>query len=196
VPPAPPETAPQPIPTEPGANADTSKDDGATTDLVRLPGQGELKVQRPRLNRKDRLAPGGGLLLSFDADANGAVTTEEFETGLTTAFATADGNGDGQLTVFEQLDWAESLPTRDGSLANPVRFDPNLDRMVSYAEFSAVIRNLAAPYRSEIDGSVDLASLKRPEAIDRENADQRPRPGGAGERQRPRDPRSPRSNTR
>ena len=32
------------------------------------------------------------------------------------------------LQMLEQQAWARSLPTRDNSLANPVRFDPNLDR--------------------------------------------------------------------
>lgn len=167
---------------------------GEAGDLVRLPGRGELKTERSRLTRKDRLAPGGGLLMSFDGDEDGSVSPAEFETGLTAAFAAADFDGDGQLTVFEQLDWAESLPTRDGSLSNPVRFDPNLDRMVSYGEFSAVIRSLADPYQNETDGTLDLAQLRATDPPDQgpEDADNRRLPDPPG-RDRARPPGSPRS---
>lgn len=139
----------------------TAHADQPETDLVRLPGQGEIRVEHSRFSRKDRLAPGGGLLVSFDGDGDGALSQAEFETGLTAAFASADGNGDGRLTVFEQRDWAERLPTRDDSLANPVRFDPNLDRLVSYGEFSDVIRNLASPYWDETQAALELSKLKR-----------------------------------
>lgn len=154
----------------------------AAEDVVRLPGQGELKEVLPQIAEQERLAPGGGLLVSFDGNADGRVSAEEFETGLTASFAAADANGDGSLSVFEQRDWADDLPTRDGSLSNPVRFDPNLDRVVSYDEFTSVIRSLAAPYQDETDGSIDLADLKlakpRPESIAenrRPPLDRRPR---------------------
>jgi len=159
---------------------------GEAGDLVRLPGRGEVKTERSRLTREDRLAPGGGLLMSFDGDEDGSVSPAEFETGLTAAFAAADSDGDGQLTVFEQLDWVESLPTRDGSLSNPVRFDPNLDRMVSYGEFSAVIRSLAEPYQDPVNGSVDLSQLRQSES---DRMEERPDTGRddpfANPRQRP-----------
>ncbi len=151
------------------------------SDIVRLPGRGEVKVESPLLSRKDRLAPGGGLLVSFDANGDGALSPAEFETGLRTAFETADSNGNGQLSVFEQLDWADSLPTRDGSLSNPVRFDPNLDRMVSDDEFSAVIRSLAAPYTDPETGMLDLAKLKRTEPADRPDDEARDGEVGLGQ---------------
>ena len=131
--------------------------------LVRLPGQGELKAPERRTGARERLAPGGGVLLSFDENADGLVSDAEFDAGLSRAFDIADVNEDGTLTVFEQQDWARGLPTRDDSLTNPVRFDPNLDRQVSYDEFTLVIRSLAQPYRDELSGDVVLARLKQPD---------------------------------
>ncbi len=129
-------------------------------DLVRLPGSGEVKSEanREKLNA-DRLKPGGGLLASFDVDGNGSISEAEMSAGVLLAFEAADENGDGELTALEQQAWAARLPTHDDSLANPVRFDPNLDRRVSLQEFSAVISDLGADYR-EGDAELRIASLK------------------------------------
>ena len=133
-------------------------------ELVRLPGSGEVKSDRARQKlRADKLKAGGGLLASFDKDEDGRISKAELKNGIDAAFTAADTDGDGQLTAFEQQDWAASLPTRDNSLANPVRFDPNLDRRVSLAEFSAVITNLWSDYREEGDTVLRVASLKAPE---------------------------------
>lgn len=130
-------------------------------DLVRLPGQGEVKRDRIRDVGASRLAPGGGLMTSFDTDENGRVSLVELNAGILAAFETADVNVDGNLTPLEQKDWASDLPTRDDSLFNPARFDPNLDRRVSVDEFRSVIEKMAAGYTEEGSDEVVLASLKR-----------------------------------
>ena len=136
----------------------------ADDEIVRLPASGEVRSQEDRERlRADRLKPGGGLLASFDTDEDGRISRAELTAGIEAAFAAADTDGDGQLTAFEQQDWAASLPTHDDSLANPVRFDPNLDRRVSAAEFSAVITNLWSDYREEGDSVLRVASLKATE---------------------------------
>jgi hypothetical protein len=131
--------------------------------LVRLPGQGELrdKADRERAGA-DRLKPGGGLFVSFDEDTDGTITLEEVRAAIPAAFAAADKNGDGNLSALEQKDWATSLPTRDDSLANPARFDPNLDRRVDLAEFTAVIESLHTDYLNEETGLLQPADLKAP----------------------------------
>ena len=135
----------------------------ADDDIVRLPGQGFTKSEahKPR-GTPDRLVAGGGLFLSFDTDGDGRITREEVEAGTAAAFKKADANGDGHLTAFEQINWAESLPTRDDTLANPVRFDPNLDRRVSPEEFETVIAELAEHYVEETSDVIVIASLKAP----------------------------------
>lgn len=133
-------------------------------EIVRLPGSGEVKSDSARRKLKaDKLKPGGGLLASFDTDDNGRVSQEELRAGIEGAFLAADENGDGELTAIEQQKWAENLPTRDDSLGNPVRFDPNLDRRVSYSEFSAVISDLWADYRKDGQEVLRIADLKAPD---------------------------------
>ena len=135
----------------------------AQDDIVRLPGQGFTKPEaRGPRGTPDRLVAGGGLFLSFDTDGDGRITRKELADGTQAAFRKADANGDGYLTAFEQISWAESLPTRDDSLTNPVRFDPNLDRRVSPEEFQAVIAELADHYVEETSDVIVIASLKAP----------------------------------
>ena len=135
-------------------------DEPPETDVVRLPGQGEMRAPPNAGENRQRLVPGGGLLLSFDIDDDGLITDSEIETGIVEAFGDADANGNGSLTALEQQAWAASLPTRDESLANPVRFDPNLDRSVSPDEFSQVITSLADGYRNSDSGELRVEDLR------------------------------------
>lgn len=148
-------------------------------DIVRLPGQpsGGEAQRPPGLPEKgEKLVPGGVLLLSFDRNADGDISPQELSEGVAAAFIAADVNADGQLTALEQQAWASSLPLRDDTLANPVRFDPNLDRIVTLEEFSAVIFQLAAGYQDP-EGMIAAQALitrDRMERDDRRLAERRP----------------------
>lgn len=138
--------------------ADTQEDE-----ILRLPGQGEVLDDAIRETTKaDRLKPGAGLFLTFDTDGNGIISSDEINLGIPAAFERADANGDGYLTALEQQDWAKGLPTRDDSLANPFRFDPNLDRRVDLGEFTSVIVNLGRDYADETSGEIFVSDLKAP----------------------------------
>lgn len=151
-----------------------AKDDG--DDLVRLPGQGLVKPDTgPAQRNLGRLVPGGGLFASFDANSDGRISADELAEGTRAAFLLADANSDGELVALEQQDWAASLPTRDDTLSNPVRFDPNLDRIVTFEEFEAVIAQLATSYQDG-NGVIELAKLSAP-GPKPERPDRRP-PGG------------------
>lgn len=163
---------------------DAVEDDG----IVRLPGQGELRAP-DRLERRGpaprgegmprRFLPAGGLLLSFDSNADGEISDVEIDVGIPRAFAAADGDGDGFVTPLEQQEWANGLPTRDDSLANPARFDPNLDRRASLEEFEQVIRQIASVYREQNEGALTIAGLAAPEPDRSARRDrQRPQPEG------------------
>lgn len=145
------------------------------------------RPDRDRLRGPDgkppmKLKDGASLFMSFDADRDGRVVASEIETGITEAFAAADKDGGGFISVLEQQSWAESLRPVDSSLANPVRFDPNLDRRISFGEFNAVILGLAEDFSDEATGDVILADLKEPVRIP--GPEERPGPdrlqGGRG----------------
>ena len=130
-------------------------------EIVRLPKQGEVRDAETRDRVKaDRLKPAGGLFVSFDTDQNGSISPDEIAAGIPLAFANADANEDGSLTALEQRAWADELPTRDDTLANPVRFDPNLDRRVELSEFATVIQGLGIDYADAISGDILITSLK------------------------------------
>jgi len=132
-------------------------------ELLRLPGQGEVRDDALRRRAQaDRLKPGAGLFITFDTDSNGRISRSEIDAGIPAAFEQADNNEDGYLTALEQQDWARSLPTRDDSLANPFRFDPNLDRRVDIDEFTLVISNLGRDYADEASGDIIIAELRAP----------------------------------
>ena len=132
-------------------------------EILRLPGQGEVRSPQLRERAKaDRLKPGAGLFLTFDSNEDGRISQFEIDAGIPLAFRIADRNEDGFLTALEQQDWAASLPTRDDSLANPFRFDPNLDRRVDLDEFTTVIVNLGTDYADETTGDILVADLKAP----------------------------------
>lgn len=148
-------------------------------DLVRLPGQGEIRSDGVREQAKGtRLKPGAGLFITFDQDENGRISPTEINAGIPVAFESADENRDGYLTALEQQDWAAGLPTRDDSLANPFRFDPNLDRRVDLDEFTSVISNLGLDYADEVSGDIIVSDLKAPrkKAEDRRGAAAAERP--------------------
>ena len=156
-------------------------------EILRLPGQGEVRSADLRERAKaDRLKPGAGLFLTFDSNEDGRISQFEIDAGIPLAFRVADRNEDGFLTALEQQDWAAGLPTRDDSLANPFRFDPNLDRRVDIDEFTTVIVNLASDYSDEATGDILVADLKAP----RQSRDGRPNPADEV-LQRPRGERGP-----
>lgn len=142
-------------------------------DIVRLPGQQAGRPDKMPLpggkgGKPERLVPGGVLIVSFDANGDGIITQEELRQGIAAAFAEADANGDGELTALEQQAWAANMPVRDDTLANPVRFDPNLDRIVTYDEFYTVVLQLAATYQ-DAAGDITLASLAAPEKPEKDD---------------------------
>ena len=48
-----------------------------------------------------------------------------------------------------------------------MRFDPNLDRRVSFTEFSSVITDLSQDYRSDGHAELRVASLRAPKTENR-----------------------------
>lgn len=132
----------------------------AQDEPARLPGQGHIKKDVPFAKGLGRLIPGGGLLLSFDSNQDGQITQIEIDEGINEAFLKADTNEDGRITPLEQIKWTQSLPTRDESLANPARFDPNLDRRVQHREFTEIVQAFAALHMDTTTQTIPVIALK------------------------------------
>lgn len=145
-----------------------------TDDIVRLPGQqaaarpDKMPLPGTDTDKPQRLVPGGVLIVSFDTNGDGIISQEELRAGISAAFTQADANGDGQISALEQQAWAASFPVRDDTLANPVRFDPNLDRVVTYEEFYTVVLQLAASYQDSA-GNIAVAGLTAPDKPEKED---------------------------
>ncbi|MFN3313050.1 MAG: hypothetical protein ACK46Q_06260 [Hyphomonas sp.] len=143
-------------------------------DIVRLPGETQRANGGPPQPKGMRYVPAGGLFASFDTNEDGKITREELVTGIHAAFTEADINEDGNLSALEQQAWAANLPVRDDTLANPVRFDPNLDRIVTFEEFESILLQLAENYQDE-NGNIPVKSLLVPEKEERRNGMMGPR---------------------
>ncbi|MEM9938460.1 MAG: hypothetical protein AAF768_06400 [Pseudomonadota bacterium] len=153
------------------ASADEPQDEDALVRVTQPLKREDL--QKLRGLRPDRLKPGGGLFVSFDENIDGQVDLAEIETGIAAAFEAADTSENGTLSVLEQQVWAEGLSTADTSLANPVRFDPNLDRQISFEEFESVIKDLANDYMKD-DAEyilVEDLEIEQPERVDEDKVD-------------------------
>ncbi|MEM8920789.1 MAG: hypothetical protein AAGB25_05435 [Pseudomonadota bacterium] len=103
--------------------------------------------------------PGALVLASFDTNGDMQITPEERVAGAVRAFATADTDGSGQLSGFEQQDWAKAAGSPDGPLANALLFDANLDRTVTPDEFAEGLERLAKTYANPETGVVAFADL-------------------------------------
>ena len=141
---------------------------GATEidDIVRLPGETQRPERGPRQPEGMRYVPAGGLFASFDTNEDGVITQDELAAGIRATFTEADANADGNLSALEQQAWAAELPVRDDTLANPVRFDPNLDRIVTFEEFNSILLELAANYQ-DLNGDIAVTGLLVPEREER-----------------------------
>lgn len=135
--------------------------DTPSDDVLRLPASNRIKedTATDEVETGQQLVPGGVLFLGFDVNNNGEIDADEIDLGIATAFLEADANQSGYMTPIEQQSWAESLRPFDASLANPVRFDPNLDRRVSEDEFTLVIRHLTDGLKDEETGKLLVSSL-------------------------------------
>ena len=149
--------------------------------LVRLPKQMQGRFLRRFRADNLKFVPGGALILSFDKDNNELISRSELENGINEAFDLADKNFSGYLSIFEQKEWARTLEIRDDTLANPVRFDPNLNGSVSYEEFAGVILMLAEQYENE-KGTIHLEALIQIDEEDIKPEDDKPEKPRKGRR--------------
>lgn len=121
------------------------------------------------------VAPGALVFARFDANLDGVITLAEIDAGAPMAFAVADKNGDGQISGFEQSDWASNMGSTADVLANAMTFDIDLDRAVTKAEFASGLKRIAAQIQP--NGDLTFADLLQPLSRLNQQADQGPGPG-------------------
>ena len=103
--------------------------------------------------------PGALVFASFDTDSSLVLTDTEISEGSVRAFKTADKNGDGKMSIFEQQAWAAAVGAHDGPLANSMTFDANLDRQVSPTEFTEGLMRISRAYIDPGNGELPLSNL-------------------------------------
>jgi len=107
------------------------------------------------------LKPGGLLFTGFDANNDYKVSREEFNSGIDLAFARADVDGSGQLSLYEYQDWAGLALGSKTALPAWIGMDRNGDNSIDQTEFHGEFTRLAEEYGlSSADGFV-LAALTR-----------------------------------
>jgi len=107
------------------------------------------------------LKPGGLLFTGFDANNDYKVSREEFNSGIDLAFARADVDGSGQLSLYEYQDWAGLALGSKTALPAWIGMDRNGDNSIDQTEFRGEFTRLAEEYGlSSADGFV-LAALTR-----------------------------------
>ncbi|MCG8441383.1 MAG: hypothetical protein MI723_06195, partial [Caulobacterales bacterium] len=126
--------------------------------------------------------PAGLLFATFDRDGDYAISRTEISEGLARTYPDIDANGDGRSTLLEYADWAKrALGARDARPGR-VAVDPDLDGVVTPAEFFQAFEGQATSYGLTEETPLPLAELLRkvePPA-GREAAERSPWGGGRG----------------
>src|SRR5690606_19214033 len=108
--------------------------------------------------RDQGLRPAGLLLASFDSDGDYRIAPAELEAGIGRAFASADTDDDGAVSLIELGDFrARAFGARE-ALPGPFTFDANQDGAVSRAEFAAALNATAADHMAA-DGAIPFSAL-------------------------------------
>lgn len=114
--------------------------------------------ERPRRPLAQGLQPGGLLLASFDSNGDYRIDPAEQEAGIARAFAVADRDGDGAVSLIELGGFrALAFGDRD-ALPGPFTFDANQDGSVTAAEFTAALKTTIADY-ANADGAIPFSAL-------------------------------------
>ena len=101
------------------------------------------------------------LMLSFDANKDGAVSRDEVEVGLKAQFDAADTDHNGSLNLNEIQAENARRWQRNGTASSPL-IDWNQDGRVSLAEFSGTAHSVFAELDRDRGGSLAGAELQAP----------------------------------
>ena len=114
------------------------------------------------------------MLVSFDANGDLSITTDEINAGLAREFARADTGADGSLSPIEFQNWSNAV--LGGGPMGPYRldFDRNVDNTITRAEFDAEIRARVSQYDENGDNILTRGEFTRLVGAARPPAERRP----------------------
>ena len=101
------------------------------------------------------------LILTYDANHDGAVTRDELEQGLKREFAMADRNGDGVLDLSEMQAENSRRFNASNTGFSPL-IDWNRDGKVDFSEFATTMRSLFEDLDRTHNGVLEGAELRLP----------------------------------
>lgn len=105
------------------------------------------------------IRPAALLFATFDKDADYSISRQEATLGATDAFARADKNKNGKVSLFELEDWrAAALGSMD-ALPGNLNFDTDYDNQVSKPEFEGALMALFDRHDKDESGSVHHGEL-------------------------------------
>lgn len=107
------------------------------------------------------LNPAGLMLAGCDVDYDYRIAPAELDACIVRAFAAADRDGGGTVSLIELGDWRAQAFGHREALPGPFGFDASQDGSVSADEFAAAIRMAADAY-ADADGAIPFSALSRP----------------------------------
>ena len=107
------------------------------------------------------LPPTANLLLRYDVDQDGSVSSAEVVSGVNADYALADSDGSNCISGQEIRSENDRRLSRDGGVASPI-VDWNLDGCVNMNEFGSSIRSYFSYADRSGDGQVSTAELSGP----------------------------------
>jgi len=122
------------------------------------------------------------LMLSFDANKDGAVSRDEVDAGLKVQFDAADTDRNGSLNLSEIQAENARRWQRNGTASSPL-IDWNQDGSVSFAEFSGTAHSVFGQLDRDRGGTLAGAELVAPRVrgVARPAPRTAPRAGDAGD---------------
>lgn len=98
---------------------------------------------------------GALLFASFDRNDDYIISTDEVSAGIDRAFANADGDNTGSLSLVELEDWRLRALGAIDATPNNFAFAPNFARSVSPEKFKEVLTKVADKLDADPDGIMD-----------------------------------------